>query len=254
MKGIILEENQKFGRWTVLDSSYIVKDGHRFTKCKCDCGQEQWVESASLVRGRTKSCKHCVALNRRTLIPIGTKSKNWIVISTPIIKNNNSSYLVQCKCGNTRYMNATEFYNPNKVIECSKCSGIRRSKTMKIRNGIVGTLDANKYGRMKRIAERRHIPFQVSQQFLWDLYIKQDKKCNITGDEIPDINKASLDRIDSNLPYIETNVQWVTKQANLSKHIMSMNELIEFCNKTLKHANQQPSTPLTKCEGSTTNT
>ena len=31
--------------------------------------------------------------------------------------------------------------------------------------------------------------------------------CAITGDPIPDIKKASLDRIDSSLPYIKENVQ-----------------------------------------------
>ena len=77
--------------------------------------------------------------------------------------------------------------------------------------------------------------------------------CAITGDSIPDIKVASLDRIDSNLPYTEGNVQWVSKQANLSKHIMSMQELYEFCKKVLNHANQQPSQPLTKLEGSETN-
>lgn len=34
---------------------------------------------------------------------------------------------------------------------------------------------------------------------------------------------------------------------------MSMNELIEFCKKVINHANQQPSQPLTKLEGSETN-
>jgi hypothetical protein len=34
---------------------------------------------------------------------------------------------------------------------------------------------------------------------------------------------------------------------------MTMSELYEFCKKVLNHANQQPSTPLTKCEGSETN-
>jgi hypothetical protein len=32
-----------------------------------------------------------------------------------------------------------------------------------------------------------------------------------------------------------------------------MAELYEFCEKVLRHANQQPSQPLTKLEGSTTN-
>ena len=34
---------------------------------------------------------------------------------------------------------------------------------------------------------------------------------------------------------------------------MSTEELFEMCNKILNHANQQPSTSLTTCEGSETN-
>ena len=32
-----------------------------------------------------------------------------------------------------------------------------------------------------------------------------------------------------------------------------MEQLYDVCRKVLNHANQQPSTPLTKCEGSETN-
>lgn len=52
---------------------------------------------------------------------------------------------------------------------------------------------------------------------------------------------------------LKGNVQWVTYQANLSKHVMTMEQLYEFCRKVLNHANQQPSQPLTKLEGSETN-
>ena len=85
------------------------------------------------------------------------------------------------------------------------------------------------------------------------MYISQNAKCAITGDPIPELEKASLDRIDSTKGYIEGNVQFVTTQANLSKHIMSMSELYEFCKKVLNHANQQPSQGLTTLEGSETN-
>jgi hypothetical protein len=67
------------------------------------------------------------------------------------------------------------------------------------------------------------------------------------------IEEASLDRIDSQGSYSEGNVQGVTYRANVSKHTMSMNELYEFCKKVLNYANQQPSQPLTKLEGSETN-
>lgn len=75
-------------------------------------------------------------------------------------------YKVQCSCGNTRLMNANEFYNPNKAHKCQKCAGIDRGAISKIKNGIVGELDADKFGRIKRIATRRNINFSVSQQYL----------------------------------------------------------------------------------------
>lgn len=92
----------------------------------------------------------------------------------------------------------------------------------------------------------------MSIEYLWNLFIYQNKTCALTGDPL-NINTASLDRIDSKYGYIEGNVQWVTAQANKCKHILTMAELYEFCEKVLRHANQQPSQPLTKLEGSTTN-
>ena len=44
---------------------------------------------------------------------------------------------------------------------------------------------------------------------------------------------ASLDRIDSNLDYIEGNVQWVHKRVNAMKSDMSTKEFLEWC--TLVH-------------------
>lgn len=253
-KGITVEYGQKFGRWTVIDNTPIVKDGHRYVKCRCECGKEQLVASADLIHNRTKSCKHCVALDRRVIIPAGTQSKNWTTTGDiKISKYRNLLYDVQCTCGNHRWMTASEFHNPDKSNMCQQCAGIQRGKEAKIKNGLMGELDADKYGKMKKCAEARHIDFLVSQEYLWNLYEAQDRKCAITGDDIPIIKKASLDRIDSSLPYIEGNVQWVSKQANLSKHVMSMTELYEFCRKVLNHANQQPSQPLTKLEGSETN-
>lgn len=256
MKGkwTTVENGQRFGRWTVIDNIPVVKNTHRYVKCRCDCGTEQLVPSADLLRGKTKSCKHCVALNRRIFIPAGTQSKNWTITGeTKMSKSQNLLYDVQCTCGNHRWMTASEFHNPDKSNMCQRCAGIQRGKEAKIKNGLIGELDADKYGKMKKCAEARHIDFRVSQEYLWDLYEAQGRKCAITGDDIPVIKKASLDRIDSSLPYIEGNVQWVSKQANLSKHVMSMTELYEFCRKVLNYANQQPSQPLTKLEGSETN-
>lgn len=88
---------------------------------------------------------------------------------------------------------------------------------------------------------------------MWNLFVRQKQICAITGDYIEHLKDASLDRIDSSKGYTKDNVQWVTYQANVSKHIMTMPELYNFCKKVLNHANQQPSIPLKKYEGSETN-
>ena len=124
---------------------------------------------------------------------------------------------------------------------------------MTINNGKVGELTLSKFNRIKSKSMIRKIEFNLTIEYLWNLYITQNRKCAITGDELPNILEASLDRIDSSKGYIEGNVQWVTVQANKCKHILSMSELYEFAKKVLDHANQQPSQPLTKLEGSETN-
>ena len=251
--GTIVKNGQKFGRWTVIDDTIIIKNTHRYVKCKCECGTEKLVQSADLVRGRTKSCKHCVALDRRILIPTGTKLKNWTITGiTKISKAQNLLYDVKCDCGNHRWMTASEFYNNKKSYMCQKCAGILRGEKIHLEDSYEELYQA-KYTKMKKQAEKRHHDFLLTKEYLWNLYIQQNKKCAITGDELPILSKASLDRIDSSKGYIEGNVQWVTKQANLSKHIMSMKELYEFCKKVLNHANQQPSQGLTTLEGSETN-
>lgn len=64
----------------------------------------------------------------------------------------------------------------------------------------------------------------------------------------------SLDRIDSSRGYEVGNVQWVTKYVNWAKNDLSQEDFINLCIAVAnKHANQQPSQPLTKLEGSETN-
>lgn len=69
---------------------------------------------------------------------------------------------------------------------------------------------------------------------------------------MPNIMRASLDRIDSSKGYIKGNVQWTTIDANIAKQDMKESDFIELCQKVVNHANQQPSLPLTKQEGSET--
>lgn len=254
MKQLTCEVGEKFGYWEVIDNTRIIKSGHAYVLVKCKCGKEELKCLSYLKNGEATGCRNCKARERSRRIKIGDKFKQWTVIDGPIsTKHQVIKWLVQCSCGKTRWIQGNELTDPNKCFTCLKCAQKIRGEKEKINNGKIGDLDADKFGKIRKSAEARDIPFSLTIRYLWDLFIKQNKICAITGDYIPNIKKASLDRIDSSKGYIEGNVQWVTKQANLSKHTMTIEQLHEFCRKVLDHANQQPSQPLTKLEGSETN-
>lgn len=255
MKKFKFEVGEKFGDFEIVDNISTVKNGHTYVTVICKCGKVQLSCLSDLKNGNITKCQSCKARERSRKVKIGDKFKCWTIIGGP--KSNKHQCLlweVQCDCKETtKWVQANELMNPNKHFKCQKCAAIDRGEIQAINNGKIGELKLTQYTRIKRSAEKRNIEFNVSLEDLWNLFISQKQICAITGDFIETINSASLDRIDSTLWYINGNVQWVTYQANVSKHIMNMSELYEFCKKVLKYADQQPSQPLKKLEGSETN-
>lgn len=244
----------KFGRVTIISDDSELRNSQTHVKVRCDCGKEYYVPLSDLKNGRRQACTQCRSISKRTSINKGDKFGDWTVLSEPIkgIFKNNLVYLCKCTCGNIQYCKPYDL-KTGKTTRCFKCSRKVGVETMMIHNGKIGELNINKYNKIKRTTTSRGIEFNVSLKYLWDLFLKQERKCAITGDYISDFSHASLDRINSDIGYTEGNVQWTTYRANISKHTMTMSELYEFCKKVLNHANQQPSQPLTKLEGSETN-
>jgi hypothetical protein len=92
---------------------------------------------------------------------------------------------------------------------------------------------------LKIRAKRSKYEFNLDGEFLWDLFLKQNRKCALSGIEIgfpkawgvkskTEIT-ASLDRIDSSKGYIKDNVQWVHKHINTMKMHMTDQQFIEIC-------------------------
>ncbi len=85
-------------------------------------------------------------------------------------------------------------------------------------------------------ARTRGMEFRITIEFLWDLYIQQDRKCKYTGEELkfgsmsdPSSVTASIDRIDSSKGYLPENVQLIHKDVNLMKHILSEERFLYLC-------------------------
>ncbi len=93
-----------------------------------------------------------------------------------------------------------------------------------------------KYGfwhKIQRSAKKRGILFNLERERVWNLFIKQNRKCALSGLELKFDSKynirdgsVSLDRIDSNGNYTLDNVWIVNKEINIMKWDLSLNRFL----------------------------
>jgi len=101
-----------------------------------------------------------------------------------------------------------------------------------------GEMTSNYYSSLKYMATyKRKKEWAVTGEYLWELFLKQDRKCALSGIELQMCDKcldkssqtASVDRIDSSRGYVEGNVQWIHKDLNKMKWTLSQKEFIKWC-------------------------
>lgn len=96
-----------------------------------------------------------------------------------------------------------------------------------------------------RRCKKFNYEYDLTAQFLWELYERQNRKCALSGEEIKfsytNSNRPegtiSLDRIDSNKGYTKDNVQWVHKDINTLKTDFDQAKFLELCKKVVDHNN-----------------
>lgn len=140
-----------------------------------------------------------------------------------------------CTLCNKEHIQRLPDVRRGKVKSCGcRLNTAERNGQWKGYNGLHGRT----VGHYKLNAEKRNIPFNVTAEYLWSVYLKQNKKCPYTAIELnlyPENGNhrtpvnASLDRIDSKKGYIEDNLQWVYKPINVFKNSMSKESFINMC-------------------------
>ncbi len=91
-----------------------------------------------------------------------------------------------------------------------------------------------------RGARERNLPFEISKEYVWDLYERQNRKCAVSGCDIDFssnrvLHTASVDRIDSSLGYIPGNVQLSHKTVNVIKWNFKQDDFILTCRKVSEY-------------------
>lgn len=159
----------------------------------------------------------------------------------PFPKNIQHKTYWECGCGNQIYKDYGHVVHrkQNKCSICSPIYGGRGKKSL----GFTGYEDISGsfVARLKAGAFQRNLSYELSNKFLWDLFIKQNKKCCLSGLDLyftfsfkeDESGTASLDRIDSTKGYVEDNVQWVHKDINMMKRVFSDNYFIDTCIKVV---------------------
>lgn len=155
-------------------------------------------------------------------------------------KNGNAIWQCLCKCGNN-----TQVKSINLTKNLTKSCGCRKNKyghKNPLYKG-VADLSGGRWAKIVHHAKERGLLMNISVDEGWSIFIKQNKKCALTGMSIcfgSKSNKiettASLDRIDSSKGYIKKNVQWVHKRVNILKGNLPQKDLLKWCNKIVKHS------------------
>lgn len=149
------------------------------------------------------------------------KENGTLLTILEIVKKTNKSNVVRkhaickCICGNICEPRLENVLN-KKTMSCGCMQNVSRNGLLKKYSPCykgIEEISGQYLNDIKRFAIRRNKIFNLTKEYLWDLYIKQNKKCSLSGLDIvfgpgfaSYLTTASLDRIDSSKGYIEGNV------------------------------------------------
>lgn len=147
-------------------------------------------------------------------------------------KNGHIKYVCECDCGKVKEVFGTHL-RENKIVSCgckNKVNGVSGDMWYKIINSGI-----------KRRIKRSNLEFNISKEYVNQLFEEQNGKCSLSGLEITlpktwndSDYTASLDRINSDNGYVIGNVQWVHKHINIMKNTFTQDLFIYLCKQICK--------------------
>ena len=133
-----------------------------------------------------------------------------------------------------KYKYNNEYYKKNSLV-------IQRQRKNR-KNTVVRGRMYSIYNNSKQRAFVKSMDFDISLDFLCNLWDKQEGKCALTGVQLSlkkekarwNSNLVSLDRIDNDKGYLKNNVWLVTTKVNFAKGTQSYKDFLEMCYKVIE--------------------
>lgn len=183
------------------------------------------------VRGLLK--KYNIKSKKRYIKDFTNQRFGKLLVLKLFNKKGSSVWTCKCDCGIIKNIRGNSLQSGY-----TKSCGCLRTQTQqnnRLYKGC-GELGGHFWGFIRCNAKIRKINFNITIQEAWDLFLKQNRKCALSGLELKFHSRtnisdgtASLDRIDSSKGYTIDNIQWVHKDINLMKQTLSDQKLIEYC-------------------------
>lgn len=166
---------------------------------------------------------------------------SWTVVGkSPDSKGQKTLWIVECECGRECLKPSSDL---NKIAikgkgRCKSCYHLHmRGKNNHKWKGHKD-ISHRYWSSLIDNAKSRNIKFDISVEYVWSLYLKQNKKCALSNLPIDfswtrvgktRTQTASLDRINSSMGYTAGNVQWTHKTFNMMKRSQSIEDFFENC-------------------------
>ena len=122
--------------------------------------------------------------------------------------------------------------------ECKKCAGTKVGKIVgKLGIGSYNGIPNAWFNNKKLNAKDRGLDFTITIEYIYELYVKQGNCCALSGIAIgwnsygQSNHSLSMDRINSNIGYIQGNIQLVHKHINKMKQNFADSLFIELSTK-----------------------
>lgn len=171
----------------------------------------------------------------KKLIYIGSKFGSWEVISEEVIKSSYGKNTIKCRCKCGAERNVDVYTLGKGSQSCYNCS---HNKTGTEHHRFKGYKEIPLKWFNRYTSRNQECNIEISM--VYDLWVKQGKKCALSGIPIDFENSstnrknykcsASLDRIDSKKGYIVGNIQLLHKDINRIKSDFNEEYFIQMCN------------------------
>jgi hypothetical protein len=232
--------NKTFGHLTVIQKATKAIHNRYGWVCKCECGNTKISPAYNLINGLQISCG--CSLGGRGLKLAGKRYNHFTVlneVSKTCKKGHVRYWTCRCDCGKIKKINQNCLVN-GREKSCG-CQQFQKGEHHPCWTGI-GEISGTFVKTIEWCARTRSLEFLITKEYIWDLFLKQNRKCAISGTPIrfssgwqKTDGTASLDRIDSSKGYTPDNIQWVHKCINKMKMELPQSEFVNWCKLISEH-------------------